>query len=112
MSALLTHELRAQLLANGRAGGDHPPAVKIFAAAGAATWLLSELDDDGRLFGLCDLGMGSPELGYVMLCELEGARDGLGLPLERDRWFEATAPLTAYADAARAAGQIIDTLPA
>jgi hypothetical protein len=46
------------------------PVVKFF-AAGSATWLLSELDPEtGIAFGLCDLGMGFPELGSVTLDEL------------------------------------------
>ena len=36
-------------------------------------------------FGLCDLGLGEPELGYVTLHELAAARGPLGLPLERVR---------------------------
>jgi hypothetical protein len=36
-----------------------------------ATWLLTELDpeDPDIAFGLCDLGMGSPELGSMRLVE-------------------------------------------
>jgi integrase len=43
-----------------------------------------ELDSDGLAFGLCDLGMGEPELGYVSLTELRTVRGKLGLPIERD----------------------------
>lgn len=51
---LLTPDLRARLLANGTARGDHAPVVKFFSPVGAATWLFSELDEDGdSLFGLC-----------------------------------------------------------
>jgi len=45
--------------------------------------------------------MGSPELGYVLISELENARGPMGLPIERDRWFTADKPLSAYADEAR-----------
>ncbi len=34
-----------------------------------------------------------------------------GLGLERDRFFEATAPMSAYAAAATKAGYIVDYLP-
>ena len=47
-------------------GNDHIPVVKFF-GGGACTWLITEMDsaDDDTLFGLCDLGMGYPELGTV-----------------------------------------------
>ncbi len=51
---LLTQDQRKRLLANGQNRGDHIPVVKLFNPVGAATWLLSELDEDGdTLFGLC-----------------------------------------------------------
>jgi hypothetical protein len=109
---LLTKAQHAKLIANGKASAikeqDHFPVVKLFTPDGAATWLLSEIraDDPDIAFGLCDLGMGSPELGYVSLSELATVRGKLGLPIERDKWFEADKPLTAYARAADAAGHI------
>lgn len=110
---LLTKAQREKLIANGKASAikeqDHYPVVKLFTPDGAATWLLSEIhaDDPDTAFGLCDLGMGSPELGYVSLSELESVRGKLGLPVERDLWFEADKPLTAYAREAQAAGRIV-----
>lgn len=111
---LITSEIRAALIANGektRAGIDHDPypVVKLFAPDAGATWLLSELDPDDPdiAFGLCDLGLGCPELGSVSIAELESVRGRLGLPVERDLWFAADKPLSAYADAARAAGGIV-----
>ena len=78
-------------------GIDFKPVVKIF--GGSATWLLTELDEDDRIFGLCDLGMGFPELGYVLLAELESHR---GFPLiERDLHFAADKTLSEYAKDAR-----------
>jgi Protein of unknown function (DUF2958) len=98
---LITKALTDQLLANGRAQRaamdngddalDFKPVVKLFTPDAQCTWLLTELDPDGRAtslrapiqdvsagprseqdcevsglaFGLCDLGMGEPELGYV-----------------------------------------------
>lgn len=52
---LLTPELHERLLANGRqCDVDHVPVVKFFNPLGAATWLATELDEDGdTLFGLC-----------------------------------------------------------
>ena len=45
---LLTDELRAQLLANGRDhGADHVPVVKLFNPLGEGVWLATELDVGG-----------------------------------------------------------------
>ena len=52
-------------------------------------------------FGLCDLGVGFPELGDVSLVELANLRERIGLPVERDRHFVATKPLSAYAEETR-----------
>jgi hypothetical protein len=108
---------RARLLANGRrqqvAKGtsreiDFEPVVKLFTPDAAATWLLTELDpeDADLAFGLCDLGLGSPELGYVRISELERVRGRFGLPVERDRHFRPNRTLNAYAEAARRQGAI------
>jgi Protein of unknown function (DUF2958) len=115
---LITDSLTAQLLANGRAqraaiDDDQPaldfkPVVKLFTPDAQCTWLLTELDPDGGLaFGLCDLGMGEPELGYVSLAELATVRGKLGLPIERDRHFEANKTISAYAEEARANAHIV-----
>ena len=69
---LLPLDLRAKLLAN-RAdhGSDHVPLLKLFNPIGAATWLASELYEDGNtLFGLADLGFGCPEMGTFSLTEI------------------------------------------
>jgi len=61
--------------------------VKFFNPLGSQTWEIFEGSpegDDWRLFGNCDLGFGSPELGYVMLSELESLDVGLGMGIERD----------------------------
>jgi Protein of unknown function (DUF2958) len=69
---------------------------------------LTELDPDGGLaFGLCDLGLGCPELGYVSLIELQSVRGKLGLPVERDRHFSANKTISAYVDEARAHARIV-----
>ena len=58
-------------------------------------------------FGLCDLGLGCPELGYVSLTELRSVRGKLGLPIERDLHFDADKTISAYADEARTHGRIV-----
>jgi hypothetical protein len=84
---------------------DFKPVVKLFTPDAQCTWLLTELDD-GLLFGLCDLGLGCPELGYLSLSELSSVRGKLGHPVERDRHFVASKAISAYADEARANGHI------
>ncbi len=107
---LLTDEHRIRLFANALANDcDHFPVLKLFTPDAGATWLISECDPDemNLLFGLCDLGVGAPELGYVSLAEIMEVRGGLGLPVERDLHFVADKPLSAYADEARVKGRII-----
>ncbi len=110
----ISDELRAQLQANGRQsladdGFDPPPVVKLFTPDAGATWLLTEIDpnDEDHAFGLCDLGLGFPELGYVSLAELMTVRGRLGLPVERELHFTADKPISAYVREARMAGRIV-----
>ena len=117
---LLTKTIRDRLLRNGRlrrelaardgdaAEPDFLPVVKLFTPDAGATWLLTEIDpdDQDRAFGLCDLGLGMPELGYVSLSELAAVRGPLNLPIERDLHFLATKTLSAYAAEAQAHGAI------
>lgn len=106
---LLTQSLRDRLLTNGACEADHVPVVKFFNPVGAATWLFSEMDDDGdTLFGLCDLGFGFLELGSASLSEIASVRLPLGLRIERDLAFSAEHPLSVYAEAARLCGQITE----
>ena len=114
MTKLIEDEQHAQLLANGRQSRDREdfdpaPVVKLFTPDGCATWLLTEIDPDDpdHAFGLCDLGQGFPELGYVSLNELATVRGRLGLPIERDRHFEADKSIGSYACEARIAGRIV-----
>jgi hypothetical protein len=115
---LLTKELEDQMLANGQFNSiqtargednkDFQPVVKFFCPWNRATWLLTELDpeDPDLAFGLCDLGMGCPELGSVRLSEMTEVRGPFGLTIERDRHFQPSMTLSAYAEAAKRAGCI------
>jgi hypothetical protein len=109
---LMPDDIRAKLLANGaaKAETDHIPAVKFFNPAGAATWLITEMmpDEPDILFGLCDLGMGYPELGTVSLAELQSVKGRFGLGIERDLYFAPRFPLSVYARAAQTAGCITE----
>jgi hypothetical protein len=116
---LLTPEIRLALRANaqahaaaqreGRTEPDPLPVVKLFNPMGAATWLATGLDeDDDTMFGLSDLGFGTPELGFFSLSEIESVRLPGGLGIERDLFFAARFPLSAYAEAARIAVRITE----
>lgn len=115
---LIPPELREQLRANdlariealrrGEAAPDPVPVVRFFNPVGAATWLATELDEDGILFGVADLGFGCPEMGSYALEELESIRLPFGLSIERDILFEGKFPLSVYAEAARRAGSLIE----
>lgn len=100
--------IRAELAEKGEAEVDFLPVVKLFTPDANCTWLLTEIDPDDYdiAFGLCDLGLGCPELGSVSIRELESVRGRLGLPVERDLYFSATKTLSAYADEARLHGAI------
>ena len=117
MSPLLTQAQKAVLIENSRKQEpvrgtddeiDFRPVVKLFTPDGSATWLLTELDheDNDTAFGLCDLGMGFPELGSVSISELSEVRGRIGLAIERDRHFTADKPLSAYAAEAARLGYI------
>jgi len=61
--------------------------------------------------GLCDLGMGCPEIGFVCMYELRDLRGPFGLPIERDLHFDADKTLSAYAAEAREHGRIDASSP-
>ena len=110
---LITDTERARMLDFGRRSArgeaiDPHPVVKLFTPDAGATWLLTELDPDEPdiAFGLGDLGLGYPELGSVRLSEIASVRGKLGLPVERDHYFEADRLLSAYTEAARNLGRI------
>jgi DUF2958 family protein len=118
---LLTSAQRVKLLDNGRrqaavkgtpAEIDFHPVVKLFDPCGTATWLLTEIDpfNEDVAWGLCDLGMGFPEFGTVSLTELAGYRGPPKIGIERDQYFKAQAPISAYVKAAEFEGRIVDWL--
>jgi hypothetical protein len=118
MMLLLTSELRQRLRINavlremhGRRAWPEPdpaPVVKFFNPLGAATWLATELDrDDDTLFGLADLGFGSPEMGTFSLSEIASVRLPFGMGIERDISFETMHPISVWAEWSRRAGSIL-----
>lgn len=110
MMPLIDSASRELLLANGNSQTeqDHRPVIKIFNPMGGQTWLISEMDADGdTLFGLADLGMGDPEMGYISLAELLDVSARLPIGLERDLGFRANKRLSEYARDARIMGRIV-----
>jgi len=106
MQNLLLQEHRAKMQANwclpDNQKSNLEPVVKLFHAYGAGTWLFTEYDEaSDQLFGLCDLGMGFPELGYACLGELQNMRNKMGWQMiERDIHWSAKMSLGEYADLA------------
>ena len=98
-------------------GGGRPPASGQDILAGRLRHLdhrVHEPPDEDTLYGLCDLGLGYPELGYVRLSELQGITvrvppAGSGsIGLERDLYFKPSHSLSVYAEAAWRNGGLTD----
>tara|TARA_R110002126_G_C10367147_1_gene493101 strand:- start:62 stop:388 length:327 start_codon:yes stop_codon:yes gene_type:complete len=97
---LLTDEIKAALpplyTTEGLDASERKIICKFFNPVGAATWYICEghkqPDGDWLMFGLCDLGLGEPEWGYVTLNELESLTLPLGLGIERDIFFSINTP--------------------
>jgi hypothetical protein len=112
IASFLSDAQRALLIANGRRAQVHEdfdplPVVKLFTPDAGATWLLSELDEAGEVaYGLCDLGMGFPEIGCVELAALDAVRGLMNRPIQQDLHFHADKPLSAYAHEARLHGRV------
>ena len=97
--------------ARGNAEGkelDPFPVAKLILPGTRMVWLITELDpeDNDTAFGLCDLGFGEPELGYVSLSEItETAHQGFYV--QQDSQFKATKPLSEYVSEARINSEIL-----
>ena len=86
--SLLTDELRRTLPPLYATETDADPIVqgKFFTPDGQWTWYAVEFDGDDTFFGLVK-GL-ETEMGYFSLSELQEIRGHLGLPVERDLYFE------------------------
>ena len=82
-----TREKLPLLYSGEELGLDAKAHVKFFTPDSNWTWYASEFDGDDILFGLVS-GF-EVELGYFSLSELESVRGPLGLPIERDLYFES-----------------------
>lgn len=86
---LIPGEIRAALppLYSTENDGDQAiVSVKYFTPDAQWSWFPTEFDGDDLMFGLVD-GF-EAELGYFSVSELESVRGSLGLPIERDLYFE------------------------
>lgn len=110
---LFTPEQYEQLLLNGNPVNrdqDHAPVARLTLHGTNMVWLISEIDPEEPTlaFGLCDLGQGFPELGYVSLEELTSVTHPVfGTTVSNDPQFKAKYPMSAYAAAARAKQQVV-----
>ena len=94
---LITQEIEKKLATNVGDGNIDKPYLKLFNPVGSGTWLISEYDKEtGNMFGLCDLGMGCPELGYVNLQEIQEVKLPFGLKIERDTSWSPDKTLIEY----------------
>ncbi len=86
---------------DGKEPENVPVAVKFFNPAGTATWYVTEYDGEDTMYGLFDLGFGTPEMGYISFTELKSIRGAFGLAIERDRHYKGT-----LAEAMKEAGYV------
>ena len=85
---LLPQEILSSLPALGVTGEEHDPVVqvKFFYPDVSWTWYAIEFDGQDLCYGFVDGDF--PELGAFSLAELKANRGKLGLPIERDRYFQ------------------------
>jgi hypothetical protein len=86
---LLTQEIRKKLpplYSQEGKGGKAVVVVKYFTPSSSWTWYATEFDGEDTFFGLVDGQF--KELGYFSLRELEEVRGPMGLPIERDLYWQ------------------------
>ena len=100
LTKAIEKKLRLQHTATKEAGGanlHHKPVVRFFGGS-SFTMLASEMDDDGNLFGVTDMGLGYKEMGLTSITELAAVKfPPFGLPVERDLHWHAEKTLEDYA---------------
>ena len=109
---LITKEIETKLSKNTGNALVDKPYLKLFSPVGSATWLITEYNKEtDELFGLCDLGHGSPEIGYVSLKELQSMKiEPFGLSIERDKYWEPDRTLSEYNWEAKKVGSILGVI--
>ena len=86
---LLTEEIREKLpplYSQEELGGKAVAVVKFFTPDSSWTFWATEYDGKDTFFGLVDGH--EKELGYFSLSELQKVRGALGLPIERDLYWQ------------------------
>lgn len=86
---LLTKKLREKLpplYSQEKLVGKAVAHVKFFTPDSNWTWYATEFDGKDTFFGLVDGHV--KELGYFSLTELESVRGPMGLPIERDLYWQ------------------------
>jgi len=86
---LLTKEISKQLpplYSQDKLGGRAIAYVKFFTPDSNWTWWAIEFDGEDTFFGLVEGHF--KELGYFSLSELQSLRGPLGLPVERDLYWQ------------------------
>ena len=95
---LLTKELLKKLPALLANDGQKPEytkvIVKFFTPDAQCTWYITEFDGKDTFFGFCNLGDDqNAELGNISLKELQSIRGNLGLPVEREQYWNSNTTL-------------------
>lgn len=88
---LMTKAIEKRFAEVGRQEHVKDPIIitKFFYPRGAGTWYATEYNPEDRCFFGFVTGLGSDELGYFSLTEIEQFRDSWGLGIERDlHWSE------------------------
>jgi hypothetical protein len=111
--SLFTPAQLDQLMQNSfQRSTNHVPVVKLHLPGSGCAWLLTELDPDPETpslaFGLYDLGIGCPGLGYIFLEEITSLKSITGASIERDISFQGKYPVSVYLRAARACQHITE----
>ena len=89
---LMTKEIRKKLpplYSQENLGGKAVAHLKLFTPDSNWTWHISEGSPEGEDFSFFGLVFGhEKELGYFSLSELQKVRGSLGLPIERDLYWQ------------------------
>ena len=68
--------------------------LKLFTPDAYCAWYITEYDGDDLFFGFASFGDDSlAELGYMSKSELESVRGSIGLPIERDKFWDDNTTL-------------------
>jgi hypothetical protein len=83
----ISREKLPPLYSGEEKGLDGIAQVKFFTPDSSWLWFISEFDGDDLMFGL--VISHEIELGYVSLAELKSVKGPMGLPIERDLYYQA-----------------------